>query len=201
MIQAASRPAGRGSMQGLYKLEGVCLWEGAGQGGLAKEEEGALLSQGIFREGNGKDAIVQTASSSLVGRGSPHGRPPGEGRETPDQWVEVTFLAVAETAGRPGSMSLSTGGTSDRLGPVVFLFDIEYTLRVLHTPPCNTSQNTSISSNQPTFLKILLIFACTGFSLVAVGGDYSSLPCAGVSLWSMGFSGCGSRTLGPRLSH
>ena len=29
---------------------------------------------------------------------------PGEDRETPDQWVEVTFLVVAETAGRPGSM-------------------------------------------------------------------------------------------------
>ena len=33
---------------------------------------------------------------------------------------------------------ISTGDTSDRLGPVVFLFNIEYILRILHTPPCKS---------------------------------------------------------------
>lgn len=170
--------------------------EGAGQGGLAKEEEGALLSQGIFWEGNGKDAIVQTASSSLVGRGGPHGRPPGEDRETPDQWVEVTFLVVAETAGRSGRMGFSTGDTSDGLGPVV-----EYILRVLHTPPCKSIpahfhflKPTYGFENFVDFCLHWLFSGCCGRGLLF------SAMCRRLS-WSTGFSGWSSRTLGPRLSH
>ena len=70
------------------------------------------------------------------------------------------------------------------------------------------------------FYKFIFIFGCLGWvfiaahglSLVAASGGYSSLWCAGFSLWLLlllwsmgsrrtGFSSCGLRALECRLSH